>query len=98
MFKEISGLLVNLALILLMVSCSEVATDNVQITNTASIVSNVSESNNQTIAGNFEVDSEKLCIRLSEIKKIPYDPLSETGDPIYNGLIKNGIKSIPCLI
>lgn len=45
-----------------------------------------------------EIDAETLCKKLKEIKKIPYDPRKITGDPIYDGLISQGKKAIPCLI
>jgi len=41
---------------------------------------------------------KELCKRLRELKKIPYEENKVAGDPIYDGLMSQGRKAIPCLI
>ncbi|MEO8648461.1 MAG: hypothetical protein ABI539_04775 [Acidobacteriota bacterium] len=37
-------------------------------------------------------------MRLSELKKIPYEDGEFADDPIYDGLMSRGVKAVPCLI
>jgi len=39
-----------------------------------------------------------LCDRLAELKEIPHYPGESTEDPVYNALVNEGEKVIPCLI
>lgn len=39
-----------------------------------------------------------LCRRLGEIKRIPYRMDTVADDPVYDGLIANGVSAVPCLV
>ena len=39
-----------------------------------------------------------LCKRLGELKKIPYEKNEVADDPVFDGLMKQGQRAIPCLI
>jgi hypothetical protein len=77
-------------------SCNSVKSQN-------EIAENISKKSmtpqpNIVSASPSNIDVKLLCDKLSELKKIPYDPNDVNDDPIYNGLIKQGNNAIPCLI
>lgn len=43
-------------------------------------------------------DPQTLCNRLHEVKRIPYSPGQLADDPVYDGLYKQGMAAVPCLV
>jgi hypothetical protein len=43
-------------------------------------------------------EPQLLCDKLQGLKKIPYDSAEKGGDPVYDELLSNGSKVIPCLV